>query len=104
MEVTREVIVDLLPLYLADEASPETQALVEEYLERDPDLARLAEQWRARLPGPPPAPQRADAQAQAYQEAKRRIAIRTIGLGSALAAGIIALTALVILAAFLLAA
>jgi predicted anti-sigma-YlaC factor YlaD len=46
MDVTREVILDLLPLYLAGEASPATRALVEEYLEGDPELAE-----RIRLQG-----------------------------------------------------
>jgi predicted anti-sigma-YlaC factor YlaD len=46
MNVTREVILDLLPLYLAGEASPATRALVEEYLKQDPELAeRIRRQW-----------------------------------------------------------
>ena len=40
MNVTREVIVDLLPLYLAGEASPGTRALVEEYLRQDVEFGR----------------------------------------------------------------
>lgn len=39
MNVSREVILDLLPLYLAGEASPASRALVEEHLKRDPELA-----------------------------------------------------------------
>lgn len=39
MEVTRNVILDLLPVYLMGEASPDTRALVEDYLQRDPELA-----------------------------------------------------------------
>jgi anti-sigma factor RsiW len=39
MNVTREVILDLLPIYLAGEASPATRALVDEYLAGDPELA-----------------------------------------------------------------
>jgi len=39
MNVPREVILDLLPVYLAGEASPATRALVEEYLAQDPELA-----------------------------------------------------------------
>ncbi len=38
MKVSREVILDLLPLYLAGEASPQTSALVEEYLKHDAEL------------------------------------------------------------------
>ena len=40
MNVTREVILDLLPVYLAGEASPATRALVEEYMEQDQELAQ----------------------------------------------------------------
>ena len=42
MEVTRSVILDLLPLYLAEEASADTRALVAKHLETDPELARAA--------------------------------------------------------------
>jgi predicted anti-sigma-YlaC factor YlaD len=38
MKVTREVIADLLPLYAAGEASPETCALVEEFLRQDEEM------------------------------------------------------------------
>lgn len=44
INVTRNVILDLLPLYLADEVSEDTRALVEAYLATDPQLAQLAEQ------------------------------------------------------------
>ena len=39
MKVTRDVVLDLLPLYLAGEASADTRALVEAYLATDPELA-----------------------------------------------------------------
>ena len=39
MKVTREVILDLLPVYLAGEASPDTKVLVEEFLQQDTELA-----------------------------------------------------------------
>jgi hypothetical protein len=46
MNVTREVILDLLPVYLAGEASPATRALIEDYLKQDPELAqRIRLQW-----------------------------------------------------------
>jgi hypothetical protein len=47
MNVTREVIIDLLPLYLAGEASPDTHALVEEYLAQDSELAARVRERRA---------------------------------------------------------
>ena len=50
MNVTRDVIVDLFPLYLAGEASADTRALVEEYLKQDPELAgRVRLQWTETL-------------------------------------------------------
>src|SRR5258708_22942308 len=41
MNVTREVINDLWPLYAAGEASADTRALVEVFLRQDPDFAGL---------------------------------------------------------------
>jgi hypothetical protein len=40
MNITREVILDLLPVYLAGEASPATRILVEEYMKQDAELAQ----------------------------------------------------------------
>ena len=34
MTVSREVILDLLPLYFSDEASPDTRALIKEHLDK----------------------------------------------------------------------
>jgi anti-sigma factor RsiW len=42
MNVTREIVKDLLPLYVAGEASEESRVAVEEWLRTDPELARLA--------------------------------------------------------------
>ncbi len=41
MKITRDVITDLLPVYLAGEASPDTRALIEEFLAENPDFAKL---------------------------------------------------------------
>ena len=87
MAITRDVILDLLPLYLSDEASDDSRTLVEEHLDNDPELARLATQWKERLPEPPPAPVKPDSQAIAYQEAKRQIANRVITLAIVIAVG-----------------
>ena len=40
MEVTRELIRDLWPDYMAGSLSPGTRALIEKFLAQDPDLAR----------------------------------------------------------------
>lgn len=47
MEVTRNVIQDLLPLYLAGEVSPETRKLVDEFLSQDATLAAEVERQKS---------------------------------------------------------
>ncbi len=42
MNVTREVITDLLPVYFSGEASNDTRSLVEDFFRRDPEFAALA--------------------------------------------------------------
>ena len=58
MNVTRDVVHDLLPLYLAGEASADTRALLEEYLKAHPDEAtevrELAAKSATLLAGPAP--------------------------------------------------
>lgn len=58
MTVSRDVIMDLIPLYLAGEARPATRSLVEDYLRGDPDLAArvkndLSETLGRLVPAPP---------------------------------------------------
>lgn len=71
MELSRNVILDLLPLYIADEASPDTCELVENYLENDPELAQIAERLSAaRLLEEVPVPITKEHEMEAYEEAK----------------------------------
>jgi hypothetical protein len=42
MNVTREVVTDLLPVYFSGEASGDTKVLVEDYFRQDPDFERIA--------------------------------------------------------------
>jgi len=42
MNITREVVTDLLPIYFSGEASSDTKSLVEEYFRDNPDFERLA--------------------------------------------------------------
>jgi len=39
MKISRDVVKDLIPVYLAGEASADSEALVESYLKTDPELA-----------------------------------------------------------------
>jgi hypothetical protein len=71
MEITREVILDLLPLYIADEASPETRKLVDQYLDNDPELAKIAQKLSAaELLKEIPIPIKKEHEMEAYEEAK----------------------------------
>jgi hypothetical protein len=80
MEVSRNVIVDLLPLYNSGEASPDTAALVEDYLRRDPSLRRLAEAPEAEAQ---PAP-RTDAERIAVERTRRLLRRRQWTMAAAL--------------------
>ena len=78
MEITRDVIKDLLTLELAGEASDDTKRLIEEYLRTDPVLAADAARAKApRLDLPlTPAPSRT-AEKQALDETRRLLKNRT---------------------------
>ena len=59
MSIPKEVILDLLPVYLAGEASPATRAWLEQYLAEDPELADQVRRQRTESFGdlvPPPLP------------------------------------------------
>ena len=52
MDITENVILDLLPLYLANEVSEDTRTLIENYLKTDKELAALVEKSAVmELPG-----------------------------------------------------
>ena len=42
MNITREVVTDLLPIYFSGEASSDTKSLVEEYFRDNPDFEQMA--------------------------------------------------------------
>jgi len=99
MEVTRNVILDLLPLYMANEVSADTRALVEKYLETDPALANVAKQRASmEIPGEIPVPLTEENQMETFREAKRLMSQRTIVLAGLIAFGLLTLLGLVLLA------
>jgi len=73
MNVTRDVVKDLLTIYLAGEASADTRAFVEDYLESDPALAREAETARLAALGLPPTPPPAPAAEKQALDATRQL-------------------------------
>ena len=81
-KITRNVILDLMPLYLAGEASRDTKELVEKYLETDKELAEMAKQSTTfTLPADVPVPLEKDQALQLYIEAKRQMTIRIAIIG-----------------------
>ena len=100
MKVTRNVVLDLLPLYLADEASSDTRALVESFLETDPELAGIVQQQAAAgMPKDVPIPLTKEDQMEAYKQAQRILLIRTailaVSISAVLVFGGIALLAVI---------
>ena len=100
MEITRNVILDLLPLYLAGEVSADTRTLVEKYLETDPELADIAERSAAlELPEDIPVPLTEEDKMQAYREAKRFMFLRTVILALTISFTVLCILAMALLAA-----
>lgn len=80
-EITHDVILDLLPLYLAGEVSANTAALVKKYLETNPELAETAKEMaKADSLNKVPIPFRKEAAMETYQEAKKWMTIRILGI------------------------
>jgi anti-sigma factor RsiW len=103
MDVTRNVILDLLPLYVADEVSEDTRALVEKYLETDPELAAAAKETAAmKFPEEIPVPLSKDVQMEALEQAKRLLFQRTIFWAGLIAFGLVSCLALAALIYMLL--
>ena len=82
--VPQHVILDLLPLYLANEVSEETRNLIEEYLKTDPQLATLAEQAKNTKPLQEiPAPINKETEMEALKKVKRLMVQHNIFLALA---------------------
>ena len=89
-EISKNVILDLLPLYLAGEVSEETATLVKKHLESDTELAEVAKQMaKADSLGKVPIPFKKETAMETYQEAKKWVTIRTLGLAAIVAAVIL---------------
>jgi hypothetical protein len=97
MKVTKNVILDLLPLYLANEVSADTRALVENYLETDTELASVAKKLAPmEKPDEIPSPISQDDRMKAYRKARRRQIIFAVIL-----AGVLSILGISILMFFL---
>lgn len=101
MNVTRDVILDLLPLYLADEVSADSRILVEKYLETDIELAQIAAESAGMMqPDNSPVPLTTEDQMEAYLETKRLLFRRNLIWAVVVGLGLFMAFALAVLAAF----
>ena len=86
MDVTRDVILDLLPSYIENDVSADTRALVEAYLETDEELASTAKRLaKTGLPSDIPVPLTKEDEMEAYKETKRLMFWRTVVIAVTLA-------------------
>lgn len=83
MNISRDVIKDLIPVYLAGDASADTRSLVESYLKIDPGLASDVEAARAATLGLPATP-RPTAEKQALEATRQLLKTRTSTLAVAM--------------------
>ena len=84
MKVTQDVIHDLLPAYLAGEASSDTVALVEEFLRQDSELAGTVETLRGKALPELPVPLRPTKEKETLTMTKRLLWWRGILMGFAI--------------------
>lgn len=93
MNVTRDVIYDLLPGYFSGDLSPDTRVLVDEFLAQDPEFRRMMERFRTMFGearGVPPAVGR-PAEKVTFERARSVMHQRSELRGYTLAFGIAAL-------------
>jgi len=82
MQVTRDIVRDLLPVYLAGEASADTRAVVEEYLAADSQLREVVESSGSWSPPPIEAP--ASLEERSLERTRRLLGRKSFWLGFAL--------------------
>ncbi len=101
MKITRNVILDLLPMYVSGELSEDTRILVEEYLKTDPELDRIArDPSAAGLPEITTEPLTREDKMEAYKEARHALWKRTITLAAILAFSMVGLAFIAMLLLF----
>ena len=77
MKVTRDVVSDLLPLYLSGDVSDDTRQLVDEFIQSDPEFSRFAKGISAtalKLDVLPPV--KPDLELQTIKKTKRLVRLR----------------------------
>ncbi len=84
MNVTREVITDLLPAYFAKECSPDTKLLVEEFFKANPEFERQAKDLRTPFPSSIPQGLAKEDEMKSLGKARRLLRVRSFIMGFAI--------------------
>ena len=101
MNVTREVIYDLLPAYFAGDASPDTRKLVEDFFATDPEFGRMAARFQTvaeRARQSDTASVEAERERQSFRRVRARLGLRYAAVGWALGAALAFFIAMVTVA------
>jgi len=84
MNVTKEVITDLLPAYYADECSVDTKLLVEEFFKANPEFERQAKKLQAPFPGAIPRGLTKEDEMRSLGKTRRLLRMRSSIMGFAI--------------------
>jgi hypothetical protein len=88
MTVTRDVVLDLLPLYFAGQVSDDTKKLVDQFLETDPDFARMSRRFDALVKQPQTEPKSPAAERRAFERTRMLLRYRNQTIGLAIASSL----------------
>jgi predicted nucleic acid-binding protein len=99
MEISRKIILDLLPLYIAGEVSDDSRKLIEDYLDHDEELRRLAERIEKSDLKEIPMTEQTELSLEAYRKANKWMVLRTLGLALIISLTVMGLLAFGVLVA-----
>lgn len=97
MKVTKEVILDLLPLYVEGEVSEDTKALVREYLKTDPELEEITKELASEKFDEVDIPLKKEDKLEAYMKVKQLQIVKTIVFGVLISGVFLAIMAAVMM-------
>lgn len=97
MKVTENVIMDLMPMYLADEVSEDTRILVDEYFKSNPEFEEKYKQVDVKLSEEISIPLNKEDQLKAFLKVKQMQMKRTIILSIVFSAGFLLLLSFIAL-------
>ena len=97
MEITKNVILDLMPLYLADEVSADTKKLVDDFLKNDPELKKVFDSEKIDLPQNVTVPIKKEDKLEAYMKVKQLQIVKTIVFGVLISGVFLAILAAVMI-------